>query len=119
MTINAVDPEIGARIYSWVRDGKVIHRGVEAAKLLLQRQLEAVVALKGRGVVVKVNTIVIPGVNDHHVAEVARKMAELGVDIQNCMTMYLAKGRPLQTSPSLRPSSWPNYAALRRRSSLR
>ena len=27
ITVNTVDPEIGARIYSWVRDGKVIYRG--------------------------------------------------------------------------------------------
>jgi nitrogen fixation protein NifB len=94
MTVNAVDPEIGARIYSWVRDGKVIYRGIDAAKLLLARQLEAIAALKAHGIVVKVNTIVIPGVNDHHVAEVARKMAELGVDIQNCMTMYPNEGTP-------------------------
>ncbi len=99
MTVNAVDPEIGARIYSWVRDGKVIYRGVDAAKLLLQRQLEAIVALKARGIVVKVNTIVIPGVNDLHVTEVARKMAEMGVDIQNCMTMYPNKGTPFEDIP--------------------
>jgi len=94
MTVNAVDPEIGARIYSWVRDGKVIYRGIDAAKLLLARQLEAIAALKAHGIVVKVNTIVIPGINDHHVAVVARKMAELGVDIQNCMTMYPNQGTP-------------------------
>ena len=99
MTVNAVDPEIGARIYSWVRDGKIIYRGVDAAKLLLQRQLEAIVALKARGIVVKVNTIVVPGVNDLHVTEVARKMAELGVDIQNCMTMYPNKGTPFEDIP--------------------
>ena len=99
MTVNAVDPEIGARIYSWVRDGKVIYRGQNAAKLLLERQLEAIAALKARGIVVKVNTIVIPGINDHHVVEVAKKMAELGVDIQNCMTMYPNQGTPFADIP--------------------
>ena len=99
MTVNAVDPEIGARIYSWVRDGKVIYRGVDAAKLLLERQLEAIAALKARGIIVKVNTIVIPGINDHHVVEVAKKMAELGVDIQNCMTMYPNQGTPFADIP--------------------
>jgi nitrogen fixation protein NifB len=99
MTVNAVDPEIGARIYSWVRDGKVIYRGLNAAKLLLERQLEAIATLKARGIIVKINTIVIPGINDHHVVEVARKMAELGVDIQNCMTMYPNQGTPFADIP--------------------
>jgi nitrogen fixation protein NifB len=35
ITVNAVDPAIGAKIYSWVRDGKIVYRGEEAARLLL------------------------------------------------------------------------------------
>jgi nitrogen fixation protein NifB len=97
--VNAVDPEIGSRIYSWVRDGKVIYRGLNAAKLMLERQLEAIEALKARGIIVKINTIVIPGINDHHVVEVAKKMAGLGVDIQNCMTMYPNRGTPFADIP--------------------
>jgi nitrogen fixation protein NifB len=99
VTVNAVDPEIGARIYAWVRDGKVIYRGLKAAELLLDRQLEAIAALKARNMVVKVNTIVVPGINDHHVMDVARKMAELSVDIQNCMTMYPNAGTPFEHVP--------------------
>jgi len=99
MTVNAVDPEIGAKIYSWVRDGKVIYRGRDAAELLLKRQIEAIKALKAHGIVVKVNTIVIPGINDRHVTEVGRRMAELGVDIQNCMTMYPNADTPFAHIP--------------------
>jgi nitrogen fixation protein NifB len=103
MTVNAVDPGIGAKIYSWARDGKVIYRGPDAAKLLLERQLAAIVALKASGMVVKVNTIVIPGINDTHVVQVARKMAGLGVDIQNCMTMYPNQGTPFADIPEPDP----------------
>lgn len=92
VTVNAVDPEIGARIYSWARDRKVIYRQREAAELLLKRQLEGISELKSRGITVKVNTIVIPGINDSHVPEVSQRIAELGVDIQNCMTMYPNSG---------------------------
>lgn len=99
VTVNAVDPEIGAKIYAWARDGKVIYRGFKAAELLLERQLVAIQALKEAGIVVKVNTIVIPGVNDHHVLDVAKRMAELGVDIQNCMTMFPNSGTPFQDIP--------------------
>ncbi len=88
ITVNAVDPEIGQKIYAWVRDGKVIHRGLEAAELLLRRQLEAITELKSLGMTVKVNTIVIPGVNDLHVAAVARRMASLKVDVLNLMPVY-------------------------------
>ncbi len=88
LTVNAVDPEIGAAIYNWVRDGKVIYRGVRGAELMLSRQLAAIEGLKKHGITVKVNTIIVPSINDHHVEEVARTVAGLGVDLLNCMPMY-------------------------------
>jgi nitrogen fixation protein NifB len=94
VTVNAVDPEIGSRIYAWVRDGKVIYRQRQAAELLLERQIESIRGLHERGIIVKVNTIVIPGVNDHHVIEVAKTVAELGADLLNCMPIYPNKDTP-------------------------
>ena len=88
ITINAVDPKIGARIYSWVKDGKVAYRGVEAAGLLLARQAEAVAGLKQRGITVKLNTIVIPGINQDHLEEVARWGNDLKADLMNLMPLY-------------------------------
>jgi nitrogen fixation protein NifB len=96
VTINAVDPAIAEKIYSWVRDGKVIYRGAKAAELLLSRQLEAVKALKAKGIQVKVNTIVIPGINEEHVIDVARTVADLGVDILNCMPVYPNADTPFE-----------------------
>lgn len=99
VTVNAIDPDIGAKIYSWVRLGKVIYRGRKAAEILLERQLEGIKALKAAGITVKVNSIVIPGVNEDHILDVAKYMAELGVDIQNCMTMYPTSGTPFENLP--------------------
>ncbi|TAL18789.1 radical SAM protein [bacterium] len=96
VTVNAVDPEIGAKIYAWVRDGKVIRRGREAAEYLLERQLEGIRAVKEKGLKVKVNMILIPGVNDHHVEAVAEKMASLGVDVLNVMPMAPVAGTPFE-----------------------
>jgi nitrogen fixation protein NifB len=104
VTVNAVDPEIGQRVYAWARDGKVIYRGRQAAKLLLARQLEGIRALKAKGVLVKVNTIVIPGVNDRHVSEVAETMSALGVDVLNCMAMVPNAGTPFEAIPEPDPA---------------
>jgi len=111
LTVNAVDPEIGAKIYGWVRDGKKIYRGLKAAELLLARQLAAIAGLKARGLVVKVNTIIIPGINDQHAAAVARKMAELNVDILNCMPVYPNADTPFGDLPEPQPEE---MAAVRR-----
>jgi nitrogen fixation protein NifB len=88
ITINAIDPEIGSEIYAWVRYNKKMYRDVEAAELLINKQLEALKKLKEAGVTAKVNSIIIPGINDTHVIEVARKVAGLGADILNCMPYY-------------------------------
>jgi len=88
ITVCAVDPEIGKKIYSWVADGKIVYRGLQAARLILDRQLAAIAKLKTCGLTVKVNCIVIPGINDHHIEEVAEKMQQLGVDLFNCMAMF-------------------------------
>jgi len=92
LTVNAVDPEIGEKIYAWIRDGRRPMRGIEAAKLLLERQLDAIVRLKAAGVIVKINSIIIPGINDQHIEAVATKMAELKVDIMNSMAFLPVAG---------------------------
>lgn len=83
ITISAVDPKIGAKIYAWVKDGNVVYHGEKGAEILLHRQIAAIKGLKERGIVVKVNSIIIPGVNDEHVVEVAKVVSALGADIQN------------------------------------
>lgn len=88
ITVCAVDPEIGKKIYSWIGDGNVIYRGRQAAEIILARQLAAIAKLKEKNITVKVNCIVIPTVNDHHVEQVAMRMKELGVDLFNCMAMF-------------------------------
>ena len=97
ITVNAVDPEIGARIYPWVRAGYRVLRGIEAAATLLERQRAAIVELKRHGVTVKINTIVMPGVNDGHATAVAREVAALGADIMNCIPMYPVAGTAFES----------------------
>ena len=87
VTVNAVDPEIAASIYAWARVGKVLYRGADAARVLLERQEESIRLLKAKDILVKVNSILIPGVNDHHTEAVAAKMKSLGVDLFNCMAL--------------------------------
>lgn len=92
ITINAVDPEIGAKIYAWVRDGTRIKRGVEGAAALLKQQLQALALLREFGVVAKVNSVILPGINDTHIPEVARVAASYGVAVMNCIPMLPVDG---------------------------
>jgi len=103
ITVNAIDPDIAGKIYSWIRFGKRVIVGREAAKRLLENQQAAIPALKAAGIIVKINTVVIEGVNDHHVLEVASKVQSLGADILNPMPMHANREAAfgIQNVPSL------------------
>jgi nitrogen fixation protein NifB len=102
VTVNAVDPEIGQKIYAWARLKGRMHRGLDAARIILEKQTEGIRRLKEKGIVVKINTVVIPGVNDGHVAKIAEAVSRLKADIMNCMPLYPVAGTPFEgiESPS-------------------
>ena len=67
VTVNAVDPEILKEINGFiVYEGKA-YKGLEAAEILSRNQLEGIKKITDLGVVVKVNIVLIPGLNDEHI----------------------------------------------------
>ena len=96
VTVNAVDPEVGKHLYAWARVKQRIYRGAEAARVILDRQIEAIGLLKERNVTVKINTVVVPGINDGHIPEIAKRMAGMKADILNCMPLYHVAGTPFE-----------------------
>jgi nitrogen fixation protein NifB len=102
ITINAIDPEIGANVYAWTRGALTnrVFRGTAGAQALLKQQLEAITLLKERGITVKVNTIILPGINDQHIAAVAEKVKSLGADIMNCISFIPVADTPLENLPA-------------------
>lgn len=94
LTINGLDPQTVEKIYAWVRIDGRIYRGREAAEALIERQALSLKLLVERGITVKINTIVIPGVNDGEVAAVAEAVAKAGASVLNLMPLY-----PVATTP--------------------
>ena len=92
VTLNAIDHDIGAKIYSFIRYGKKVLSPKTGIKILLEKQLEAIAKLKEKNITTKVNTIILPGINEDHIEDVAKKMGELKVDILNCIPFYPNKG---------------------------
>ena len=87
VTANAIDPEIGAKIYEYVRVNGRRYTGKEAAKLLIDRQQQGVKEAVSRGMVVKINTVLIPDINAVHLTEVAKVYKQLGANIMNIMPL--------------------------------
>lgn len=94
VTISAIDPRIGAQIYGLVRWQGQSLRGVEAAALLLDRQLSAISRLAPAGIAVKVNTVVIPTINTTQCPAIAQTVAGLGARLHNLIPLI-----PVQTTP--------------------
>ena len=93
VTINTVDEsgEIGSQIYPWVHWEHKKVWGKEGAKILLEKQLEGIQLLTQRGILVKANSVLIPGINDKDLPNVAKKLKEMNVFLHNIM--------PLLSSP--------------------
>jgi len=87
ITINMVDPEIGAKIYPWIFYNHRRYTGYEAARILHQRQMLGLEMLTARGVLTKINSVLIPGVNDEHLIEVNREVKKRGAFLHNIMPL--------------------------------
>ncbi|WED24090.1 nitrogenase cofactor biosynthesis protein NifB [Vibrio sp. JC009] len=87
ITINCIDPEIGKEIYPWIYYDNRRIRGVEAASILIERQLAGLEAASQAGMLIKVNTVLIPGINDHHIQAVSEKVRGLGAMLHNIMPL--------------------------------
>jgi nitrogen fixation protein NifB len=87
VTVNALDPEVGARIYGHILYRGRKYTGIEAARILIANQMEGLERAAGYGMTIKVNTVLIPGTNDDQVPIIARKVRELGAFIMNVMPL--------------------------------
>jgi len=90
ITVNMVDPEIGAKIYPWIFYKHKRYTGIEAAKILTERQMQGLEMLTERGILCKVNSVMIPGVNDKHLVEVNRAVKGRGAFLHNIMPLISA-----------------------------
>jgi len=99
VTVNCVDPDIGAKIYRQITSQGVRYQGREGARLLLANQLEGIRRLVDGGVLVKVNIVMIGGVNDRHIPAVVKTVKELGVFVTNIMPMISAPGSAFEHLP--------------------
>lgn len=87
ITINMVDPAIGAKIYPWIYFEGKRHTGIEASTILHERQMRGLEMLTARGILVKVNSVLIPGINDHHLSTVNAEVKKRGAFLHNIMPL--------------------------------
>ncbi|MDR3203304.1 MAG: radical SAM protein [Deltaproteobacteria bacterium] len=92
LTVNAVDPKIGQKIYGHVDYYSKRYRGLEAASIILANQMTALKMAVDLGLIVKINTVLIEGLNEEHSEQTAKTCAALGASIGNIMQHIPVKG---------------------------
>ena len=90
ITINMVDPEVGQHIYPWIYYKNKRYTGIEAARILTERQLLGLEMLTAAGVLAKINSVMIPGINDKHLVEVNKAVKSRGAFLHNIMPLISA-----------------------------
>ena len=100
VTINAVSPETAEKIYSWVIYQGRRYEGRAAGELLLANQWRGLENAIDAGLITKVNTVFIPGVNDHEIPLIAERAEKLGVDIMNILPLIPQAEFAHMTRPS-------------------
>lgn len=87
ITINMVDPEIGTKIYPWIYYKNKRYTGLEASQILHERQMLGLEMLTSRGILTKINSVMIPGVNDEHLKIVNAEVKKRGAFLHNIMPL--------------------------------
>lgn len=96
VTVNAVDIDIATDVYDRVHWRGQTYRGRDAAEILLERQAAGIEALQKAGILCKINSVLIPGVNDSHLVQVAEAARAWGAFTHNIMPLIISPGSPYE-----------------------
>ena len=91
VTLNATDVSIGGKIYRYVDYKNIIYTDKDAAEILLEKQIKGIESAIKMGFTIKINSVLIPGINDFHIKDISEKVKKLGVYLFNVMPMIPAK----------------------------
>ncbi len=87
VTVNAVDPFVQMQINKRIFYHNEWLDGEQAAEILIKNQLAGIKKVSEAGVTVKINTVLIPGINDGHIETIAKAVAENGAKIYNIIPL--------------------------------
>jgi len=87
VTVNAVNPEIEAKLNKFILYHGKRYDGVDGAKILIGNQLKGIKKAADAGITIKVNTVLVPDINGEHIEEIAKTVSELGANIYNIIPL--------------------------------
>ncbi|MDF1539469.1 MAG: radical SAM protein [Candidatus Thorarchaeota archaeon] len=92
VSMSALNPNIVSSIYSWAMINGHVESGKKMAETVVSLQLRGIKAASDLGILVKVNTILIPSINSNDIGELANAIQEAGASMQNIVPL-IPRGR--------------------------
>ncbi len=87
ITINAVSVDTAELLYSWVEFGGKRYEGRDAAEILVRSQWQGLAQAVRSDMIIKINTVLIPGVNEAEIPAIAERAGKLGAYIMNILPL--------------------------------
>ena len=87
VTVNAIDPEVAAKIYPFIIFKGKKYVGVEAGKIIVENQLKGIDMATSKGLMIRINTVFIPSINFSQIEKIARETAKRGAILHNIMRL--------------------------------
>ena len=87
ITVNSMDPKVSAKIYEFVIFEGKKYVGEEGGKILLEQQLKGIEMAVEKGILVRINTVLIPPINLDQIEAISRETCERGVILHNIMPL--------------------------------
>jgi len=100
VTVNSLRPEVLEKINGYaIVDGRILY-GRAAAETLIEAQLLGIAAASSQTkAVIKINTVLIPGLNGDEIGELARRTSELGASVMNILPLIPQMGMADRAAP--------------------
>lgn len=87
VTMNTLQPRIAANLYPWIYFNNQRYTGIEAGEILIEQQLKGLSLACDAGILVKVNTVLVPGINDNGLTDLAEEIQNRGALLHNIMPL--------------------------------
>ena len=100
VTVNAVDPEIEAKLNKYIIYHGKRYDGVEGAEILIKNQLAGIRKVASAGITIKINTVLVPDINGDHIAKIAETVKEAGAEIYKIIPLIPQYELADQTAPT-------------------
>jgi nitrogen fixation protein NifB len=101
LTMNSYNVDTISKLVEWIKYKGVIYTGKEAAEILIENQFKSLKAILDNGINCKVNTVIVPDVNQYEVLELLEGIGSYGNVVGNLIPLIPVEGTIYENTSTL------------------